>query len=426
MSIYFFSIKRSTIFFRFVLQSKASNCYLKEEKKDDKKMHAAVFYAPGDIRVNRKICSDIGENNHEQRNITKKEERIRGVLVRVKACAVCGYDVRVYRNGHPKVTPPIILGHEICGQIDTDVCVTTTTPLDHIGEGIEREEGYTHTIKSGSRVAVCPIIPCLNCIYCHYEQYNLCVNLKEIGSSVNGGFAEFVRIPKEVIKIGGLVPIPDNISDEEASLLEPLACCLNGVSHLGEIVRKDKQNTVAIIGDGPVGLLHLQLLQRLNVAKTMVIGRMPQRIQKAKSMGADATVLFSNDDDINDTMQDALDFTDGIGFNVIIVTTSNPSALHLALKIAGKNSKINIFAGMPKWTDKALLLDPNLLHYNQISITGSFSSTPSLLQQATKLVANKEIDLSKIISHRYCLQNINEAMVATEKYYGLRVVINKF
>lgn len=375
-------------------------------------MHAAIFYGPSNIKVSHDVYFDVHDNNYEK-----------GAQLRVKACAVCGYDVRVYRNGHQKVSPPIILGHEICGQTDRDLVVSTS--------GYEGEEkGSTSTtIKSGSRVAVCPIIPCLNCIYCHYKQYNLCLNLKEIGSSVNGGFAEFVRIPEEILKIGGLMLVPNSISDEEAALLEPLACCLNGLYHIGPVVRNNEQNRVAIIGDGPIGLLHLQLIKRLDRAKTMILGRIPHRIQKAKTMGADATVLFANDridNGAKENMEEVLDFTDGIGFNVIIIATSNPASLNLALKIAAKNSRINIFAGMSKSPNVSFSLDPNVLHYHQISITGSFSSTPRMIQQAVRLAANKEIDLSKIISHRYPLHDINEAMLATEKYYGLRVILNKF
>ena len=322
---------------------------------------------------------------------------------------------------------------------------TTTTSNDNI------------IIKEGSRVAVCPVIPCLNCRYCYNKQYNLCINLKEIGSTVNGGFAEYVKIPKNVIQIGGLVSVPDNLSNEEAALLEPLACCLNAFSHIGQIItttttnknKKDKeregrerrersQSVVVIIGDGPIGLLHLQL-SKLYGAKTIVVGKISARIQKAKSMGADE-VIFADDDSQSssrkETSDNILDFTDGIGANVVIVATSNPAALDLAIKIAAKNSIINIFAGMPKVNSNSnnnknsknntVLIDPNWLHYNQISITGSFSSTPSMLYEAARLASTKKVDLTKIVTHRYSLSNIEEAILATENYYGLRAVINRF
>ncbi|MDQ4055947.1 MAG: hypothetical protein M3156_00855 [Thermoproteota archaeon] len=108
----------------------------------------------------------------------------------------------------------------------------------------------------------------------------------------------------------------------------------------------------------------------------------------------------------------------------MIVATSNPAALNLAMAIASKNSKINIFGGMPKETH--ISLDPNWLHYNQISLIGSFSSTPYMLQEAARLAANKQIDLDKIISHRFSLDRIEEAIEVTEQYHGLRAVINSF
>ena len=134
-----------------------------------------------------------------------------------------------------------------------------------------------------------------------------------------------------------------------------------------------------------------------------------------------------------ETSDNILEFTDGIGANVVIVATSNPAALDLAIKVAAKNSKINIFAGMPKKNNNrnntnntAVPIDPNWLHYNQISITGSFSSTPSMLYEAARLASTKKVDLTKIVTHRYSLSNIEEAILATEKYYGLRAVINRF
>ena len=407
------------------------------------KMNAAVFYSPNNLSVQEiQFPTDLDEKG--------------SIMLKVNACAVCGYDVRVFRNGHSKVTPPIILGHEFCGEIlkaatpiNVSTTATTTTSNDNI------------IIKEGSRVAVCPVIPCLNCRYCYNKQYNLCINLKEIGSTVNGGFAEYVKIPKNVIQIGGLVSVPDNLSNEEAALLEPLACCLNAFSHIGQIItttttnenKKDKeregrerrersQSVVVIIGDGPIGLLHLQL-SKLYGAKTIVVGKISARIQKAKSMGADE-VIFADDDSQSssrkETSDNILDFTDGIGANVVIVATSNPAALDLAIKIAAKNSIINIFAGMPKENSNSnnknnknknsknntVLIDPNWLHYNQISITGSFSSTPSMLYEAARLASTKKVDLTKIVTHRYSLSNIEEAILATENYYGLRAVINRF
>jgi L-iditol 2-dehydrogenase len=345
-------------------------------------MLAAVFHAPNNIIV-------------QQVPITRRQ-----VTLKVSACAVCGYDVRVFRNGHRKVSPPVILGHELCGEIQKDIMV---------GEG--------RTIKAGSRVAVCPLIPCLNCPYCQVGDYNLCMKLKEIGSTSDGGFAQYVTIPEHLVKIGGLVPVPDTLTDEEAALLEPLACCLNSFSHMLPLA---KASSVVIIGDGPMGLIHLQLFKRLSSSRVAIVGKVPARMEKSKAMGADAVFAYSHE-----TVADVLDFTGASsGAGAVVVATNNPAAFELATKVSGRNSKINVFAGMP--SRQTFLLDVNWLHYNQISITGTFSSTPKTLEQATKIAADKTIDLSAIVTHKYSLPEIEKAIDVTEKYYGLRAVINKF
>lgn len=344
-------------------------------------MLAAVFHGPNNITV-------------QQVPLLNKE-----VILRVNACAICGYDTRVFRNGHSKVSPPVILGHELCGEVLQTV---------RTGSGV---------ISAGSRVAVCPLIPCLGCHYCRAGQYNLCMDLKEIGSTLDGGFAQYVGIPDQIAKIGGLVPVPDGLSDEEAALLEPLACCLNGLSRTGPPA---KGSSAVIIGDGPLGLIHLQLLKSMG-ARAAVVGKIPARIQKARAMGADAVLAYQ---DSCQTARDLLDFTGRAGAGVVVLATSDPAAFELATKVAGKNSVINLFAGMPG--DQRFALDANWLHYNQVSVTGTFSSTPSMLQEAARIAAEKAVDLSQIVTHRYPLAEIEQAMQTTEEYHGLRAVINRF
>lgn len=350
-------------------------------------MLAAVFHAPNNIIVQHVPVSH------------------RHVMLKVRACAVCGYDARVFRNGHRKVHPPVILGHELCGQIQND---------------IRADDGAT--INAGSRVAVCPLVPCLHCKYCLIGDYNLCINLREIGSSSNGGFAEYVTIPEHLIRIGGLVPVPDNLTDEEAALLEPLACCLNSYYRMLPVAQA---SSVVIIGDGPMGLIHLQLFKRLSGSRVAIVGKVPLRMEKARAMDADAVLAYSRE-----TVEDILDFAGasstggGGGADLVVIATSNPVAFELATKVSSRNSKINLFAGMP--SGQTFLLDANWLHYNQISVTGTFSSTPKLLEEATRIVADKTIDLSTIVTHRYSLSEIEKAIDVTEKYRGLRAVINKF
>lgn len=345
-------------------------------------MLAAVFYAPNNIVV-------------QQVPVSRRK-----VMLKVSACAVCGYDARVFRNGHRKVHPPVILGHELCGEIQNDIIA---------------RDGMT--INAGSRVAICPLIPCLNCPYCKIGDYNLCINLREIGSTSDGGFAQYVTIPEQLIRMGGLMPVPDNLTDEEAALLEPLACCLNSYSRMLPVA---KESPVVIIGDGPMGLIHLQLFKRLSSSRVAVVGKVPLRMEKARTMGADAVFAYSRD-----IALDVLDFAGASsGAGVIVIATSNPIAFELATKVSARNSKINVFAGMP--SGQTFLLDSNWLHYNQISITGTFSSTPKMLNEAARIASEKTIDLSAIVTHKYSLPEIEEAIEVTEKYHGLRAVINKF
>ncbi len=336
------------------------------------KTRAAVFYGPGRVSV------------------ADKELPQNGSILKIKSCCVCGYDSRVFRNGHRKVKPPMVLGHEICAEATSD-----------LGQ-----------IKAGTRVAVYPVQPCLNCRYCRQGRYNLCTGIKEIGSTIDGGFAEYIKVPKEIIGIGGLVPVPDNLSDEEASLIEPLACCLNGFSQINGTI--DKESSVAIIGDGPVGLLHLQLSKNLLGARTAVVGKVPERMAAAESLGADS--VFSAHGEISEMLA----FTEGAGYELIIVAASEPSALDLATRIASKGSKISIFAGIK---DSPPALDPNLIHYNQISVSGSFSSTPDNFRQAASLAGRNIVDLSRIVTHRYALDEMGDALLATESYRGLRAAV---
>lgn len=351
-------------------------------KLSNLKANAAMFYGPNNLVV-------------EEREFSQDKSE---TVVKVTACAVCGYDARVYRNGHKKVKAPLVLGHEICAEVLQDI----NTP-----GGV---------LRSGTRIAVSPIIPCLGCKFCSKHQYNLCNNLREIGSTVDGGFAGYLKIPKEIIKIGGLVRVPDNLKNEEVALLEPLACCLNGFSQLGEI---EPESSIVIIGDGAIGLTHLQLAKNLYRAKTAVVGKIESRIQKAKSMGADEVFMFGDT-----TVDDVNSLTDGYGADIVIVATGNPDALNLATKVAGKNSKINLFSGFSG--SHGFAPDPNWMHYNQVSIMGSFSSTPKMLQKATTLASDGTIDLSKIVTHRYALDEIEQAVLATEEFRGLRSVIDKF
>ena len=348
------------------------------------KNHSAVFNGPKNFEI--KYLPIAGIDNQ--------------VLLKTLSCAVCGYDVRVFREGHSKVRPPIVLGHEICARTIN----TINLPNGQV-------------IPEDKRVIVSPLIPCLNCHHCHTGYFNSCNNLNEIGSSINGGFANYISIPRNNILINGIIPIENNINDDEASLIEPLSCCLN--AHLNYNIPLSGE-FVIIIGDGPIGLIHLQL-SKLYGAKTIVVGKISSRLNEAKSIGADL-ILLNNEPD--QSVKKIWNYTYGKGGKLIIVATSNPEGIDLALKLAGKNSLVSLFAGTSK--NKLLSIDPNLLHYNQITLSGSFSSTPKVMKKAMDLVHEQKIDLRRLITHRFSLDEIDKAFNATERYNGFRSVINSF
>ena len=372
-------------------------------------MRAAVFYSPNNISIEERNSASPSCSNEGKE-----------ILVRMNACAVCGYDVNVYRNGHTKVRAPVVLGHEICGELmeSPNIPITHTDP---------NENTYKLDLLEGTRVVLSPVVPCLNCMYCDSGQYNLCTQLGEIGSSIDGGFAEFVRIPNNTLKIGGLIPLPNSLTNEESTLIEPLACCLNGFKRINSFSNDVmERKTFVILGDGPIGLIHLQLARYLYGARTIVVGRVKHRLQSAKNMGADFVIeLEENKDSPTSVIKEVLDLTDGKGASVSIIATPNPDAFEVAAGIASKNSIINIFAGMPR--HPSFQLDPNWVHYNQIALIGSFSATPKLIRESIELAAEKRgINLSTIISHRCKLDEIYKALEITEELLGLRVVINSF
>jgi len=348
------------------------------------KNHSAVFSGPRNFEIKYLPMSSKNCN----------------VLLKTLSCAVCGYDVRVFKEGHKKVRPPIVLGHEICAR----TLGTLSLPNGQL-------------IAEDKRVIVSPLIPCLKCHHCNAGHFNCCNKLNEIGSSVNGGFADYINIPENNILINGIVPIESSINDDEASLIEPLSCCLNAYLNITNSVRDEY---VIIIGDGPIGLIHLQI-SKLFGAKTIVVGKIPSRLKEAKSIGADM-ILLNND--AEESIRTIWDYTYEKGGKLIIVATSNPDAIDLALKVAGKNSLINVFAGISK--NNFVNIDPNLLHYNQITLSGSFSSTPNLMKKAVDLVHDQKINLRRLVTHRFSLDEIDKAFSITEDYGGLRSVINSF
>ncbi len=358
-------------------------------------MNAAIFYGPNNIQI-------------KNINLMEKKDYY---LLKVLSCSICSYDTRTFRNGNFKVIPPIILGHEICAQ----------TINDYSKSGI--------SLKSESRVSIYPITPCLNCWYCTHKNYNLCSSLQEIGSTLNGGFSEYILVPKISFDIGGIIPVQDNITDEEASLIEPLACCINSIDQIKNLVFE----SVIILGDGPIGLMQLMLIKKLFNVNVTVVGKVIHRLDLAKKLGADLTILFQTneiekDDPFKEYNQSIKEINDEYSPNVIFVSNNDPLSLNLALNLVNRNGKIVLFSGIKnqiKYKDR-INIDSNFIHYNQISIFGSFSSTPDNMKIAMDMVNSKEINLKSLITDKFSLFNIKDAFSVSESYTGFKSIINEF
>ena len=356
-------------------------------------MEAAIFYGPNDIQI--KDIDLRGKKSNDN------------CLLKVLSCSVCSYDVRTFRNGHFKVTPPMILGHEICA------------------ETVNEYQGKNFSIKPKTRVSVYPILPCFTCGYCNNRNYNLCINLKELGSTMDGGFAEYLMIPKMIFDIGGAVPVLDNISNEEAALIEPLACCLNSINQIKNL----DFDSVIVLGDGPIGIMQLMLLKRFFKVNITMIGKIKHRLELAKKLGADMTILIDDENNLEKYEKSIKNANNGFSPNIVFVSNNNPNSLNLALKLANKNGKIVLFSGIKNENTKnenTFSIDPNLIHYNQISISGSFSSTPNNMIEAMNLVNSKEIDMKNLVTHTFSLTKLREALITAESFKGFKSIINNF
>jgi L-iditol 2-dehydrogenase len=362
-------------------------------------MKAAFFYGPNKIKI-KNINID---NNSTDRNDS--------LTLKVLSCSVCSYDVRTYRNGSFKVKPPIVLGHEICAE--------TTNEF----------KGKNFNVKSQERVSIYPVIPCLHCWHCNQKEYNLCSNLKEIGSTVNGGFAEYISIPRTLFEIGGVVPVLDNVTNEEASLIEPLACCINGINQIKSI----DFDSIVIMGDGPIGLMQLMLLKRnFPSTQVMVVGKINHRLEMAKKLGADKVYDVNNISNFEPVSNLFMELNGRQSPNLIFVSNNNANSLAAACKLANKNGKIIIFSGLknPKPDshniDESPTIDANFIHYNQISVMGSFSSAPKDLKMAMELVNSGEIRIKDLITDTFELFKLEAAIKYSESFRGLKSIINKF
>ena len=319
------------------------------------------------------------------------------VLVRVKSCAVCGSDVRIFHSGNSRVIPPQTLGHEIAGVVEA------------VGEGVRK-------FHKGDRVAIGADVPCGECAFCEAGIGNNCQINYAIGYQFPGGFAEYILLNDTTVNYGPVHKLPDNVSFNEGALAEPLGCALNAL----ELTPVKLNDVVVLLGAGPIGMMLCRVAKAMGAAKTVLVNRSMPRLKLAKKLGiADVYVCSSETNEVDAIFAQ----TGGLGADVIFTTSPSPQAQVSAINMAKNRARINFFGGLPK--DKSLVaLDTNIIHYKELFITGAHGSMPIHHLRAIEMIASGVINVKQFITHNFALNDILRAFEAAEKHEGLRVVVN--
>jgi L-iditol 2-dehydrogenase len=317
------------------------------------------------------------------------------LTIRVRSCATCGTDAKIYRHGHHHISLPRVLGHEIAGEIS------------EVGSSVE---GWA----PGDRVQIIAAIPDGVCHYCRRGLETVCEDLESMGYQYDGGFAEFMRVPRRVLDRDGVNRIPEHVPFDVASLTEPLACVLNGQ----EIAQVGDGDVVVVLGAGPIGCLHVRLA-RARGAQTVILADVNRK-------RLDLAARSDPDDLIDGSKEDAVDavrkLTDGRGADVVITATGAGQAQEQALEMAARRGRISLFGGLPR-DNPIIRFDSNLVHYRELSVVGAYGSAPHHNREALALISTGAVRVDDLITHRLALDEVRQAIDIVTSGEGLKVVV---
>lgn len=345
-------------------------------------MKAAYYYGAGDIRVEE--C-DIPR-------ITEKE-----LLIKIKASAICGTDLRIYKGGHFKIPEGTkrVLGHELSGVI--------------VKAGAE-----VHGYREGMRVAVPPNVGCGHCPMCIQGLNQLCPEYEAFGISYDGGFQEYMRIPEEAIARGNVIEIPDSLTFEEAAMVEPFSCTYNSYKRL----KTAPGDVAVIVGAGPIGACHVMINKMAGAGTIIVADVSDVRLEEIKKFGADI-VVNTQKNDLKELVEKE---TNGLGANVVITACSVPQIQQLALEIAGAHGRINFFGGMPKGKEM-VPLNTNLIHYKELTVLATTGSSLEDYYEAMKIAASKKVPLEMLQTASFTLDQAQDAFDYAVSGQGMKALI---
>ena len=343
-------------------------------------MKALIVKAPLDFDI-REVPAPVPEEE--------------GLLVKVLACGLCGSDLRTLKHGHRKVNFPWTLGHEVCGEV------------------IETGKKYLGKYRTGDILAIAPLVYCGHCDYCYDGRFELCTAYRELAQAWPGGFAELMAIPPEALQRGTILEVPYGMSPLHASLVEPLSSCV----HAQEKGNIGLDDTVVIIGSGPIGCLHIELARSRGARKIIVADVDPSRLKFAEAFSPDY-IINSEESDLVERL---MEITSGRGAEVVITANPVPSTQVQAVEMAAKGGRILLFGGLPK-EDATPGINTNLIHYNALSLIGTTIFAPRHNRVAMEMISSGRVSAEKIISHVFPLSDFKKGAELAMEGKALKVI----
>lgn len=320
-----------------------------------------------------------------------------GLLMKVRACGLCGSDIRKIRNGNSHFRYPVLLGHEVTGDV-----IESDTALFAVGD----------------RIAIGSVIACGYCLNCKKGIDNLCENaiyhsLGQRDPDYQGGYAEYIALKKEMVERGPVVRIPENVSYVEAALVEPYTDVLN--SH--ELIAIREGETAVVVGAGPIGAMHVELLRAKGVV-CILADISAQRLELAAKAAKPEYIIDSS---IEDLKEKVLEYTGGRGADIVVIACSVPYLQSISPELACFGARIILFGGLNE-KDKMLVMDHGLIHYKQMAVFGTMGSCKKHFFQIMELLEKKSFDTGAYIAEMP-LEEIGQAIEMAEKGEVLKVVL---
>jgi len=353
------------------MATQTSNSVRQLEHKLPATMRAVVYHGVNDMRVENVPVPRIGSGE---------------LLVKIATCGICGTDLKKIHFGSHSA--PRIFGHEMAGTIVA------------VGPGVS---GF----KIGERVMTFHHVPCGECYYCRKGTPAQCPLYKKTGVTAGfepsgGGFAEYIRVMDFVVSNGGVVRIPDGVPFEQAAFIEPVNTVLKGV----KLLNLAPDDTVLVIGQGPIGLMHAVLSSRI-AGKILTSDLYPERHAIAANYGLKHPIHAGTENVVERVFAE----TEGRGADAVVLAVGGTALIRTAMDAARPGGKVMLFA---QTQHGEAIIDPAAVCVDEKTLLGSYSSSFGILDEVTELVFGgyrKGFDLTRLISHRY---SIDEAVAAIE------------